>query len=85
MKTMMGYLRSDASVGVRNHVLVLPSVLCSSNVARKISAAVPGSVVASHNQGCAQLGDDFQQTRRTLINTALNPNVAAVLVCWARL
>ncbi|MGC9321988.1 MAG: UxaA family hydrolase [Kosmotogaceae bacterium] len=80
MKTMMGYLRSDGSVGVRNHVLVLPSVLCSSNVARKISVAVPGSVVASHNQGCAQLGDDFQQTRRTLINTALNPNVAAVLV-----
>ena len=80
METFKGYLRSDGSAGVRNHVLVLPSVLCSANVARRISSAVPGSVVASHNQGCAQLGDDFKQTRRTLINTALNPNIAAVLV-----
>ncbi len=83
METFKGYLRSDGSAGVRNHVLVLPSVLCSANVARRISSAVPGSVVASHNQGCAQLGDDFKQTRRTLINTALNPNIAAVLVVGA--
>ena len=67
-------------MGFRNYVLVLPSVICSSKVAERIASSVPGCAVARHNQGCAQLGEDFHQTRRTLINTALNPNVAAVIV-----
>lgn len=79
-KELKGYIRKDGSVGVRNHVLILPSVLCSSRAAEKIAAAVPGCVVSRHNQGCAQLGEDYYQTRTTLLNTALNPNVAAVLI-----
>jgi len=76
----MGYVRNDGKVGFRNHVLILPTVICSKHVASKISQAVSGTVVADHHQGCAQLGDDFYQTFRTLVNTALNPNVGAVLV-----
>ncbi|HNR78684.1 MAG TPA: UxaA family hydrolase [Mesotoga infera] len=79
-KTIKGYIRKDGNVGFRNYVLVLPSVICSSKVAERIASSVPGCAVARHNQGCAQLGEDFHQTRRTLINTALNPNVAAVIV-----
>lgn len=81
MKKMIeGYIRNDGQVGFRNHVLILPSVLCSSKVAEKVAQSVPGCAVARHNQGCAQLGEDFNQTRRTLINTVMNPNVASVLV-----
>jgi altronate dehydratase large subunit len=81
MKKMIeGYIRNDGQVGFRNHVLILPSVLCSSKVAEKVAQSVPGCAVARHNQGCAQLGEDFNQTRRTLINTVMNPNVASVLI-----
>ena len=79
-KTIKGYLRNDGKVGIRNHVLIIPSVLCSKKVAEKIAYSTPGCVVASHNQGCAQLGDDYYQTRRTILNTSLNPNVASVLI-----
>lgn len=81
MKKMIeGYIRNDGQVGFRNHVLILPSVLCSSKVAEKVAQSIPGCAVARHNQGCAQLGEDFNQTRRTLINTVMNPNVASVLI-----
>lgn len=79
-KTLKGYLRNDGKVGIRNHVLIIPSVLCSKKVAEKIAYNTQGCVVASHNQGCAQLGDDYYQTLRTILNTALNPNVASVLI-----
>ena len=79
-KNIKGYLRNDGKVGIRNHVLIIPSVLCSKKVAEKIAYSTPGCVVASHNQGCAQLCDDYYQTRRTILNTSLNPNVASVLI-----
>ncbi len=78
--TINGYIRKDGTVGVRNHVLIIPSVLCAKKVAERIAYGTPGCVVASHNQGCAQLGDDYYQTRRTILNTAINPNVASVLI-----
>lgn len=78
--TINGYIRKDGTVGVRNHVLIIPSVLCAKKVAERIAYSTSGCVVASHNQGCAQLGDDYYQTRRTILNSALNPNVASVLI-----
>ena len=76
----LGYKRPDGSVGVRNHLLILPSTGCASTIANKIASQVDGAVVAFHNQGCAQLGEDKEQTYRTLVGLGKNPNVAAVLV-----
>jgi altronate dehydratase large subunit len=78
--TINCYIRKNGTVGVRNHVLIIPSVLCAKKVAERIAYGTPGCVVASHNQGCAQLGDDYYQTRRIILNTSLNPNVASVLI-----
>ena len=36
-----GYRRPDGRVGTRNHVLVVPTVICSSLVAERIAAAAP--------------------------------------------
>jgi len=67
-------------VGFRNHILILPTTVCSSNVAQKISQAVPGSVSVPNSSGCGLLGKDRDVYTRTLVNTAGNPNVAATLV-----
>ncbi len=32
---LMGYRRPDGSVGVRNHVLILPGCICSAGAAQK--------------------------------------------------
>jgi altronate dehydratase large subunit len=75
-----GYQRDDGTVGIRNHVLILPSVICSSTVARRIAEQVPGTAGLSHACGCGQFGEDLEQTTRTLVGLALNPNVHSVLV-----
>jgi len=77
---LMGYRRPDGRVGFRNHVLILPTVICSTGVARQISQAAPGTVTVYNDSGCALLGKDKELYARTIINTAGNPNVAAILV-----
>jgi altronate dehydratase large subunit len=79
-KTFQGYRRANGSVGVRNHVLVIPSVMCANHVVDRIGRAVPEVVTVTHPTGCAQVGADFEQTKRTMAGFAANPNVGAVLV-----
>ena len=75
-----GFRRPDGRVGVRNHVLVVPTVVCSAVVTERIAAAVPGAVALPHLAGCGQLGPDMQVTHDTLAAYCQHPNVAAVLV-----
>lgn len=76
----LGFKRPDGKVGVRNHVIILPSVACSSEVCNTIARKVKGPISIPHPHGCAQLAFDAEQTARTLIGVGRNPNVAAVLV-----
>jgi len=75
----MGYCREDGKVGIRNKVAIVSTVQCSAIVAEKIADLV-GGVSITHQQGCMQLGKDLEQTERTLLGIAMNPNVGAVLV-----
>lgn len=75
-----GYRRKNGSVGVRNHVLVMPSVMCANHVIDRIGRACPDAITINHPTGCAQVGADFEQTKRTMAGFASNPNVAGVLV-----
>lgn len=75
-----GYRRKNGALGIRNHVAVIPTSVCASEVAVRISAAVPGTVALPHQHGCCQVGADFDQTLKTLGGLGGNPNVAAVLV-----
>src|SRR5687767_2687812 len=75
-----GFRRPDGRVGVRNHVLVVPTVVCSAVVTERIAAAVNGAVALPHLAGCGQLGLDMQTTHETLAAYCQHPNVGAVLV-----
>lgn len=79
-KEFDGYVRRGRRAGIRNTVLILPSVICSGVVAESIAEAVPEAVCAPHDHGCGQIGADKDQTRRTLLHVAENPNVAGVVV-----
>ena len=59
---------------------MLPSVICSHVVADRIADQVSGAVSAPHDHGCAQIGQDNEQTKRTLLGVATNPNVSGTLV-----
>ncbi|TFH35214.1 MAG: altronate dehydratase [Dehalococcoidia bacterium] len=75
-----GYRRPTGKVGIRNHVLVFPTIVCSSEVARMISEKVPGSVYAIHGGGCGHVGEDKEQVIRTMLGICGHGNVASVLL-----
>lgn len=75
-----GYKRSDGKYGSRNLVAVIPSVICSNDVAQSIVNQVQGTVGYFHHQGCCQLPVDLRCVTDTLISLGKSPNVAAVLI-----
>src|SRR5437867_2512030 len=75
-----GYPRPGGGVGVRNHLLVVPTVICASVVAERVAAAVPGGAALPHLAGCGQLGPDLHVTHDTLAAYCRHPNVGAVIV-----
>jgi altronate dehydratase large subunit len=80
MEQITGYLRPDGKIGVRNHVLVIPSSGCALHVSEMITRNVPGAVCLANQYGCGQIGKDLEQTFRTLVGLGRNPNVGAVMV-----
>ena len=77
----LGYPRIDGRVGVRNHVLVVPTVICAAVVAERIAAAIaPIGAALPHLAGCGQLGPDLNVTHDTLAAYTRHPNVGAVIV-----
>ncbi len=78
--TVMGYRRPDGTVGIRNHVLILPTVSCANTTASRIGRLLDGAVTITHPYGCTQLGADLEQTKRVLLGFATHPNVAAVVL-----
>jgi len=77
----LGYARADGTIGVRNHVLVVPTVICAAVVAERVAAAIaPVGAALPHLAGCGQIGPDLTVTHETLAAYARHPNVGAVIV-----
>jgi len=79
METFLGYERPDGTVGIRNHVAVIPTVACANGVAGMIARAVPEVVSLYHGHGCGR-AVEIEMHTTTLAGLGKNPNVAAVLV-----
>ena len=75
-----GYRRSNGSVGVRNHILIFPTVICASAVAQMISRAMPDTICVTHQHGCGHLGEEKEHMIRAMTGFCGNPNVAGVLL-----
>ena len=73
------YLRPDGRLGVRNHLVVIPAVLCANEIARRIAGQVEGAVALPHAGGCT-CGEDVARTETVLAALGAHPNVAGVLV-----
>jgi len=75
-----GYGRSDGSVGTRNYVGILSTVICANEVAENISRQVAGTTAFLHHQGCCQTPIDIERVNDVLVGLGRNPNLAAVLL-----
>ncbi len=92
--TFQGYRRPDGRVGVRNHILVIPTSMCASHEAAQIASIaeftlhsrdkypnVDGVVAIPHNKGCGcQGGSNIDIIMRMLANYAAHPNVGGVVL-----
>lgn len=79
MNTFMGYKRNDGRIGVRNYIIVLPTVSCANAVADNISKAVDGVIALPHGHGCGRF-PEIEMHTQTLAGIASNPNIYGVLV-----
>lgn len=75
-----GYRRSDGHVGIRNHVVVMPGVICAAGVARKIADKADGIQYLYNPNGCAQNTRDTAVTLNILSGLIANGNVYGVLI-----
>ncbi len=76
----MGYQRSDGTVGIRNHVLILPTCACASESCRIVASQVQGSVNVINNSGCAEVKGNEDMTQKILTGFAANPNVYGTVI-----
>lgn len=80
MNMIKGYRRPNGKMGIRNHLLIIPTVVCANHVSNRIQQSVPDSVAIPHQHGCSQIGDDKERTHKLLVGMGKNPNVGAVLL-----
>jgi (2R)-sulfolactate sulfo-lyase subunit beta len=77
---LYGYRRADDTVGVRNHVIVLPVDDISNAACEAVASKIQGTLALPHAYGRLQYGEDLDLHFRTMIGTGANPNVAAAIV-----
>lgn len=77
---IMGYKRSDGKVGIRNHVLILPTCACASESSRIVASQVKGTINVVINTGCSDVQANTDMTQRVLTGFALNPNIYGVVI-----
>lgn len=80
MIKLQGYRRKDNKFGLRNKVIVVPSVHCANKVCENIARKCQGAVYINHQHGCSQLEFDALQTRDVLIGHGTNANVYGILI-----
>lgn len=77
--SITGFAHKGRGVGIRDHQLILPSVVCSTHVSRKIANQV-GALTFAHQNGCGIIGVDVAGVDNFFIELANHPNVQSVLV-----
>jgi len=72
---LLGYRRADGRIGIRNHVLVMSTVLCVGPIPSRVASQVKGVVPLIH-PWC----NITEETVPVLVGLGSHPNVAGVIV-----
>lgn len=73
----LGYERPDGSVGIRNHVLVIPGSFLGSNICGFVNNT---RTILTADSGSGRTSRDRETIARIFIGLGRNPNVASVIV-----
>jgi len=81
MSQISGYERKNGKFGIRNHLLVLPTVSCVNGVVHRLSREMPEAVCVTHAHGCGRGGPrDLEILFRILSGLVHHPNVGGVVL-----
>lgn len=81
--TFLGYPRPVGRPGIRNHLLVLNCTGLTDAAARRVAAALPGTVFAGTMYGMGMIAADGDFHTAALSGLATHPNCGAVLLISA--
>lgn len=76
----LGYRRPDGTVGIRNHVLILPTVGCANETCRIIAQQLQGAISLVNQNGCGEVAGNTKITQNVLAGLAANPNVYGTIL-----
>jgi altronate dehydratase large subunit len=79
-EVFLGYPRSNGTVGIRNKIVVVSSVVCANTVVRRVAEKIDNAVAITHPFGCGQWGISYSNTFNILAGLASNPNIYGALV-----
>lgn len=74
------YARANGRVGVRNHVILLPTVVCANAVVEEVGRRVPGAQPIPHAYGCTLDPVANDDMTKVFAGIASNPNVYATVL-----
>ena len=75
-----GYLRPNGTVGIRNHVVAIPTVFCANGAVDNIAKRVPGVIGLSHSDGCDTKRVRTPYFNPSIMNLCRNPNIYAAII-----
>ncbi|WP_024821539.1 MULTISPECIES: UxaA family hydrolase [Aminobacterium] len=79
-KTLKGYMRKNGTVGIRNHILVLPLVVCANSVVEEMGRRYPDAITVPHPYGCTFDPSSNKEITDIFVGLGRNPNFGAVLL-----
>lgn len=79
-QSFFGYRRPDGTVGIRNHLMVVPVVASANTVARRIASLIPRAIAVPLMDDGTERRDSRTLTEHVLAGAAASPNVGAALI-----
>src|SRR5919202_3655404 len=79
-QTFRGFRRPDGTVGIRNHLVVVPAVASANTVARRIASLLPGAIALPVMDDGPETALARDLTERILAGAAASPNNGAAIV-----
>ena len=81
MPELTGYKRKDGRFGIRNHLLVMPTICCANVIGEELYRIYGDDIVfVTHPYGCTFDTVNNDEVRDTIASFASNPNVGAILL-----
>jgi len=74
-----GYKRIDGCVGIRNHVLILPTSGCAVEVCKQSAERLNGAVTFINQNGCGETNRNLKLTQDIISGLAINPNIYGII------